>query len=186
MAFVVGPSRGGKTTLLNRVLPAFPTAELLDLDAEGNRSVGLPLSGGAETGGWEGRWRRDETRLRDAANRSGAAHILVDVGAGSLQTPEGRQYFIDRGPHTIAVVAPSTSSWAVTLVAIERSSAAPSALRRGKLSTKRRDFKWTQVLMLRHQWQHSGTPCVNLWRAPDNNEMHLTSGPVDELAPACR
>ena len=103
--FVVGPSRGGKTTLLSRVLPGFSALQLLDLDAEENRIQGN--GGGAE--GWEGRWRRNLGCLRRLEASGG--DFIVDVGAGSLQTAEGRRFFVQRGQFAIAVVAP----WALVL-----------------------------------------------------------------------
>jgi len=108
MVFVVGPSRGGKTTLIGLALPEFPNAEVLDLDAEERERFGPGSSG---TGGWEGRWQRNAVLLTAAERRSRETDVIVDVGAGSLQTPEGRRYFIRRGPQSIAVVAP----WSVVL-----------------------------------------------------------------------
>jgi shikimate kinase len=97
--FVVGPSRGGKTTLLSKVSPEFATLRLLDLDAEE----------GGRSGGWEDRWRRNLECLRLAEANPRGVDSIVDVGAGSLQTPEGRRFFAERGRLAIAVVAP----WAV-------------------------------------------------------------------------
>ena len=108
MVFVVGPSRGGKTTLIARVLPEFPNAEVLDLDAEESERFGPGSSG---TGGWEGRWQRNVDLLLAAEERAQVTNVLVNVGAGSLQTSKGRRYFIDRGLQSIAVVAP----WTVVL-----------------------------------------------------------------------
>ena len=108
MVFVAGPSRGGKTTLIARVLPELSNAEVLDLDAAERKRFGPGSSG---TGGWEGRWRRNKALLIAAEQRSQVTNVIVDVGAGSLQTSEGRCYFIDRGLESIAVVAP----WEVVL-----------------------------------------------------------------------
>jgi len=111
MVFVIGPSRSGKTTLMARVLPEFPNTEVLDLDAEEIRRVGPGRSGMAQTGGWEGRWRRNEALLIAAEQRPRETDVVVDVGAGSLQTSEGRRFFIERGIRSIAIVAP----WNVVL-----------------------------------------------------------------------
>lgn len=106
---VVGPSRGGKSTLLASVLPEFPNIILLDLDAEENRAVATIKAAGGDPGGWDARWNRNLALLKeaDAAPR----HVVADVGAGSLQTKEGRRFFIERGARVIAVVAP----WEVVL-----------------------------------------------------------------------
>ncbi len=108
MVFVVGPSGGGKTTLIARALPEFPNAEVLDLDAAESKRFGPGSSG---TGGWEGRWRRNAVLLTAAERRSRETDVIADVGAGSLETSEGRRFFIERGSHSIAVVAP----WEVVL-----------------------------------------------------------------------
>ena len=106
---IVGPSRGGKSTLLARVLPDFPNLILLDLDAEENRAVAAIRTAGGEPGEWDARWRRNLVLLTEADTAPG--HVVADVGAGSLQTNEGRRFFIERGARAIAVVAP----WEVVL-----------------------------------------------------------------------
>lgn len=103
---MVGPSRGGKNIAC--ALPELPNAEVLDLDAEGADKFGPGSSG---EGGWEGRWQRNAALLIAAEQRSRETDLLVDVGAGSLQTSQGRRFFIERGPHSIAVVA----TWDVVL-----------------------------------------------------------------------
>jgi shikimate kinase len=105
MIFVVGPSRGGKTTLVSAVLPQFPTLRLLDLDAEEERCVSFIRSKGGQPGGWEDRWRRNKECLRLADVSPPDTDLIVDVGAGSLETAEGRRFFIARGQSAIAVVA---------------------------------------------------------------------------------
>jgi hypothetical protein len=97
MIFVVGPSRGGKTTLVSAVLPQFPTLRLLDLDAEEERCVSFIRSKGGQPGGWEDRWRRNKECLRLADVSPPDTDLIVDVGAGSLETAEGRRFFIARG-----------------------------------------------------------------------------------------
>jgi shikimate kinase len=92
--FVIGPSRAGKSTLIRAVLPEFPSLRLLDLDAEETSCVG----------GWEDRWRRDSQRIRTAEAEPG--DVIIDVGAGSLETAEGRQFVAERGLSTVAVLAP--------------------------------------------------------------------------------
>ena len=100
---VVGPSRSGKSTLIAKVRPEFPTFIFLDLDAEEERAVTSISAKGENPGGWVGRWSRNLALLRKVD--VGPRHVLVDVGAGSLQTKEGRRFFIDRRSQTIAVVA---------------------------------------------------------------------------------
>lgn len=102
--FVVGPSRGGKTTLVRRVLPEFSTLQLLDLDAEEDRRVPLIQAKGGDAGGWEGRWRRNLECLQ--LTEASGVDFIVDVGAGSLQTADGRRFFVERGQFAIGVVAP--------------------------------------------------------------------------------
>jgi shikimate kinase len=109
--FVVGPSRGGKTTLLRAVLPEFPHLRLIDLDAEERRRVPIIQANGGDPGGWEGRWQRNRECLRAAETCAAASNVIVDVGAGSLQTPAACSFFAARGHSTIAVVA----SWPVVL-----------------------------------------------------------------------
>jgi len=104
MIFVVGPSRVGKTTLIGKVLDGFPGVRVLDLDDEENRSARLISANGGNPGGWEERWLRNIESIR--REEAVGDDLIVDVGAGSLQTVEGRQFFIDRRDSTIAVVAP--------------------------------------------------------------------------------
>ena len=49
--------------------------------------------------------------LREAEAGARANRVIVDVGAGSLQTVEGQHFFAARGAFAIAVVAP----WKVVL-----------------------------------------------------------------------
>jgi shikimate kinase len=107
--FVVGPSSAGKTTLVNCGLPEFSTLRVLDLDAEENRHVPLILARGENPGGWEGRWCRNLECLR--RTEASGVDTIVDVGAGSLQTADGRRFFVERGRFAIGVVAP----WEVIL-----------------------------------------------------------------------
>jgi hypothetical protein len=104
MIFVVGPSNGGKSTLVRGVVPEFPTLRVLDLDAEDDRSVALIRARGGDLGGWEGRWRRNVECLRLAESTPTIIDLVVDVGAGSLQTAEGRRFFVERG-------GPQLRSW---------------------------------------------------------------------------
>lgn len=106
MIAVVGPSRGGKTTLLKRVLADFSHFILIDLDAEDNHAVDAILASGGNPGGWEARWERNREAIARAEASCGTANIIVDVGAGSLQTSEGRSFFSEHGESAIAVVAP--------------------------------------------------------------------------------
>jgi hypothetical protein len=101
---VVGPSRGGESTLLAAVVPELQNITLLDLDAEENRAVATMRAAGVDPDGWEARWSRNLVSLRAA--EAALTCVVVDVGAGSLQTEEGRRFFIERGARAIAVVAP--------------------------------------------------------------------------------
>jgi shikimate kinase len=103
---IVGPSRGGKTTLLKGVLDDFPNLALVDLDAEEIRAVASILASGGDPDGWEARWQRNREALARAEARHGTNNIIVDVGAGSLQTREGRAFFLGHGSSAIAVIAP--------------------------------------------------------------------------------
>ena len=106
LIFIVGPSGVGKTTLLAKVRGALDI-EVLDLDEEEIKS------GSTEWAlGWEARrWLRDKSRLADAEKRAMSCDIVIDVGAGSLQTPEGRAYFQARHDSLIAVIA----TWEIVL-----------------------------------------------------------------------
>ncbi len=104
MIVLVGPSRGGKTALLTALLPEFPGLRVLDLDEDENRRVPLVVAAGGDPGGWSGRWRRNLEALQAA--ESGSGTVVVDVGAGSLQTEEGRRFFVARSSSMIAVSAP--------------------------------------------------------------------------------
>ena len=104
MIFVVGPSRAGKTTLIERVLSEFAEVRLLDLDAEEIRSVNLIRARGGDPGGWEERWHRNLESI--GREQAVGGDLIVDVGAGSLQTEEGRSFFIARRDAMIAVTAP--------------------------------------------------------------------------------
>jgi predicted kinase len=70
MIFVVGPSRGGKSTLVSAVAPEFPALRVLDLDAEEKD----------QTGGWEDRWHRNLECLRQAEASPSSMDLIVDVG----------------------------------------------------------------------------------------------------------
>lgn len=106
LLFVVGPSGVGTTTFLAKARSAL-SIEILDLDAEDNKS------GAVEWGeGWESRrWARDVRRLARAEEQAKSSDVVVDVGAGSLQTPDGRSYFQTHGNRSIAVLAP----WEIVL-----------------------------------------------------------------------
>lgn len=104
LILVVGPSRSGKSTLLWAVLPEFSTLTLLDLDAEENRATARRAAIGEELGGWDARWKRNRLLLEAAEVAPG--NVIVDVGAGSLQTEDGRRFFVERGAQAIAVIAP--------------------------------------------------------------------------------
>jgi shikimate kinase len=97
LAFVIGPSGVGKSTLLHRL-----EFEVFDLDAVDRES------GEEEWGtGWEERrWERDANRLALLATTVESRPVVVDVGAGSLQTAAGRAYFGARSEKTVAVMAP--------------------------------------------------------------------------------
>jgi hypothetical protein len=98
LAFVIGPSGAGKTTLLGRARLALPI-EVLDLDKEDLTSEWLV--------GWgDRRWERDSPRLAAAEERSRNHGVVADVGAGSLQSLNGRNYFRQRSAQTICVFAP--------------------------------------------------------------------------------
>jgi hypothetical protein len=102
-------------------LPEFATLRLLALDAE---EVG-------QSGGWEDRWRRNLECLRFAEANPPGIDSIVDVGAGSLQTAQGRDFFVERGQFAIAVVAP----WA--LVHSRHPGRDPEEFRRTEYSNER-------------------------------------------------
>src|SRR5512145_1890572 len=97
LAFVIGPSGVGKSTLLRRL--AFESFDLDDTDRK---------SGKGDWGvGWEDRrWERDAERLAVLATMVESRDVVVDVGAGSIQTAAGRSYFGAQSANTVAVMAP--------------------------------------------------------------------------------
>lgn len=80
--------------MLAAVLPEFASLVLLDLDAEEDRSVAAIHATGGDPDGWEARWQRSLECLRGAEGH--VRDFLVDVGAGALQTAEGRDFFAKR------------------------------------------------------------------------------------------
>jgi shikimate kinase len=98
LAFVIGPSGVGKSTLLRGL--AFEVFDMDDVDrASGEQEWGI---------GWEERrWERDANRLAVLATTVESRGVVVDVGAGSLATAAGRSYFGARSANTVAVMAPS-------------------------------------------------------------------------------
>jgi hypothetical protein len=106
---IIGPSKGGKSTLLKAVLPDFPNVTLLDLDAEENRAVACINAEGGDPDGWEARWDRNFILLQGAEVCPN--YVIADVGAGSLQTDQGRLFFVERREQLIAVVAPWWVVW---------------------------------------------------------------------------
>jgi shikimate kinase len=106
---IVGPSHAGKSTLLRAVLRDFPNVTPLDLDAEENRAVAIIKAAGGDPDGWEARWQRNLISLKAA--EVSPKRVIADVGSGSLQTEQGRRFFVERSAQVIAVVAP----WEVVL-----------------------------------------------------------------------
>jgi len=101
LIFLVGPSRAGKSALI-RTLAARRSVKIADLDAFENDK-----RSNQKIGGWEGRWQRG-LELLNALETNDRPDVLtlVDVGAGSLQTKEGLEYFCRRAMRSILVWAP--------------------------------------------------------------------------------
>jgi shikimate kinase len=101
LTFVVGPSRAGKSTLVKKTAGRFPSTAFVNLDHE------IAQLGDQETaglGGWEGRWQQS----RAIFDRTGtdAKDVVIDVGAGSLQTPKAFHYFGQHVSDIILIWAP--------------------------------------------------------------------------------
>ena len=101
---LVGPSRAGKTTLLDMVRPELPNVEVLSLDEAERNALAAITAADERIGGWEQRWERSQTLLQEADRALDL--VVVDVGAGSLETPAARQFFIDRRARAIAILPP--------------------------------------------------------------------------------
>jgi shikimate kinase len=97
LAFVIGPSGVGKSTLLGRL-----SFEVFDLDDVDRKCGEVDWHVG-----WKNRrWERDAERLAVLATTVESRDVVVDVGAGSLETAPGRSYFGAQSANTVAVMAP--------------------------------------------------------------------------------
>ena len=101
--FIIGPSGAGKSLLLERISPQLHDAIVVDLDVEENEATSKLKP--HELGGWDGRWRRNMEILERIECQSEKKPILVDVGAGSLQTEAAFRYFNDRLANIILITA---------------------------------------------------------------------------------
>lgn len=100
---VIGPSRAGKTTLIDRVLRE-SQAQLFDVDAHENEAAAALRATGGDLGGWEARWDRALPALR-RREHSGCPWI-VDMGAGTLQSPRAREFVRERLDGTVVIFVP--------------------------------------------------------------------------------
>jgi shikimate kinase len=100
VVFLVGPSGAGKSTLLKLAAASLPNLRIYDLDVI-DRVQGTEEWG---TGWEERRWLRDTARLGEVSETDDL--VVVDVGAGSLQTVAGRTYFRQQATQCIAILAP--------------------------------------------------------------------------------
>ncbi|MBI4447180.1 MAG: hypothetical protein HY645_14895 [Acidobacteria bacterium] len=107
VVLLIGPSRAGKSTLAKRIIPFFPSSETFDLDELVERRRQREKAVGIQDAGWPQFWSRSLAELEDLNGRfQGPGSLaIVAVGAGSLQTDEGRGYF-RAAPHVVAIVAP--------------------------------------------------------------------------------
>jgi shikimate kinase len=102
MAFLIGPSHAGKSTLARAVATQFPEIVFVNLDLRVNdleSKLPKPL-----TDGWPGRWRRSIVVFEEAEWNN--MNTVMDVGAGSLQTPDAFEYFDRRLNDLILISAP--------------------------------------------------------------------------------
>jgi shikimate kinase len=105
ITFLIGPSRAGKSTLSNQIADQFPNIIFMNLDDEVKKIEDrLRNSGVNNLGGWPGRWERSLVIFNEA-DREGK-DVVVDVGAGSLQTPMAFQYFDGHLGDLILITAP--------------------------------------------------------------------------------
>jgi shikimate kinase len=89
ITFLIGPSRAGKSTLSRAISAQFPEIAFIDLDLRVNEmetQLATPPNDG-----WPGRWNRSIAIFDEAEQNH--KDVVMDVGAGSLQTPEAFEYF---------------------------------------------------------------------------------------------
>jgi shikimate kinase len=102
ITFLIGPSHAGKSTLSRAIADQFPGIAFVDLDLKINEvEAQLPVH---PVDGWPGRWKRC-IAIFDNVERN-HAHVVMDVGAGSLQTLEAFDYFVRHLDQLILISAP--------------------------------------------------------------------------------
>jgi shikimate kinase len=106
VVLLIGPSRAGKSTLGKRAVGMLPKAEFFDLDMLVEKRRQYDKAQGVQDAGWAQFWHRSQAELQALeAKHAGADGIaIIAVGAGSLQTSEGRAY-IQQAPNVIAITA---------------------------------------------------------------------------------
>jgi len=104
LVFIIGPSGAGKSFLLDRVKPLLPGVAFVDLDTEEDKAIKDMEA--SQIRGWDGRWERGTEILRRLEVKANVGNpVVVDVGAGSLQTDAAFRYFRDRLANIILVTA---------------------------------------------------------------------------------
>jgi guanylate kinase len=105
--FVVGPSRAGKSTLSNKMSSSDKRFlhknldEIMRLDIGVERADQLP----SVLNGWGPFWEKAKDTIDHLESEFSDSEkiILLDIGAGGLQTQEGRRFFVDHADQLVCV-----------------------------------------------------------------------------------
>jgi shikimate kinase len=90
--FLIGPSGVGKTTLTTELIKRLEKVQVAELDMEVKRKYPKEYCSASED--WERFWDCSISCIQDLQAQTGAdSYLVVDVGAGSLQSVRAKDFF---------------------------------------------------------------------------------------------
>lgn len=105
--FVIGPSGIGKSELCSAFQAAEPGAVHANLDLAENAACEQLTAARLPLGGWNERWSRQLEAIQGLPTAYPTADIiLADIGAGTLQASDARDFLRTNEPRVIVLSAP--------------------------------------------------------------------------------